>query len=144
MHIAVEAAREQREGASGEEPSILIDKFIKDAIEVDVDAIGDGDRVVIGGVMQHIEEAGIHSGDSSCVLPPHSLSTALIASIEERTRQLGIELGVVGLIRITSYNVCYTKLLRARAAIARHCRRGRGRGGGGRGRGLPEGGPAAV
>ncbi len=94
MHVAVEAAREA--GAS----SILIDKFINDAIEVDVDAVCDGHRVVIGGVMQHIEEAGVHSGDSACVLPPHSLSPALIASIEERTRQLGLELGVIGLMNV--------------------------------------------
>ncbi len=94
MHEALDAAREA--GSS----SILIDKFINDAIEVDVDAVSDGQRVVIGGVMQHIEEAGVHSGDSACVLPPHSLSPALIASIEERTRQLGIELGVIGLMNV--------------------------------------------
>jgi carbamoyl-phosphate synthase large subunit len=94
VHQAVEAAKEA--GAS----SILVDKFINDAIEVDVDAVSDGQRVVIGGVMQHIEEAGVHSGDSACVLPPHSLSSALIASIEERTRLLGVELGVVGLMNV--------------------------------------------
>jgi carbamoyl-phosphate synthase large subunit len=94
MSIAVEAAREA--GST----TILVDKFIKDAIEVDVDAVGDGERVVIGGVMQHIEEAGVHSGDSACVLPPYSLSPALVASIEEQTRQLGVELGVVGLMNV--------------------------------------------
>ncbi len=92
--IALDAARE-----AGSQ-SILVDRFIKDAIEVDVDAVGDGERVVIGGVMQHIEEAGIHSGDSACVLPPHSLSSALIASIEEQVRQIGIELGVIGLMNV--------------------------------------------
>jgi carbamoyl-phosphate synthase large subunit len=94
MALALDVARE-----SGSQ-SILVDRFIKDAIEVDVDAVGDGERVVIGGVMQHIEEAGIHSGDSACVLPPHSLSPALIASIEEQVRQIGVELGVIGLMNV--------------------------------------------
>ncbi len=94
IHIAVEAAKEAGN------TRILVDKYITDAIEVDVDAVGDGKQVVIGGVMQHIEEAGIHSGDSACVLPPHSLSPALIASIEEQTRQIGLELGVVGLMNV--------------------------------------------
>ena len=94
MHLAIEAAKEA--GSS----NILIDKFVKDAVEVDVDAVGDGERVVIGGVMQHIEEAGVHSGDSACVIPPHSLSPALIASIEEQTRQIGLELQVVGLMNV--------------------------------------------
>jgi carbamoyl-phosphate synthase large subunit len=94
VHAAVEAARE-----AGTQ-SILIDEFLKDAIEVDVDAIGDGSRVVIGGVMQHIEEAGVHSGDSSSVLPPFSLSPEIVASIEEQTRQIGLELGVVGLMNV--------------------------------------------
>src|SRR6185369_15011662 len=65
IHHAVEAARDAGTQA------ILVDEFLKDAIEVDVDCVSDGKRVVIGGVMQHIEEAGIHSGDSSSVLPPH-------------------------------------------------------------------------
>jgi carbamoyl-phosphate synthase large subunit len=91
---AMEAAREAGSAR------VLIDKYINDAIEVDVDAVGDGKQVVIGGVMQHIEEAGIHSGDSACVLPPHSLSPALTASIEEQTREIGLELGVVGLMNV--------------------------------------------
>ncbi|MBN4050433.1 carbamoyl-phosphate synthase large subunit [Desulfobulbus sp. AH-315-M07] len=94
IHLAIEAARE-----AGTQ-NILIDRYIKDAIEVDVDAICDGERVVIGGVMQHIEAAGIHSGDSACALPPHSLSPAIVASIEEQVRQLGLELGVVGLMNV--------------------------------------------
>jgi carbamoyl-phosphate synthase large subunit len=93
-YMAVEAARE-----AGTH-SLLVDEFLKDAVEVDVDALGDGGRVVIGGVMQHIEEAGVHSGDSSSVLPPHSLSPEVVASIEEQTRQLGLELGVVGLMNV--------------------------------------------
>jgi carbamoyl-phosphate synthase large subunit len=94
IHVAVEAARDA--GSA----NILVDRFIKDAIEVDVDAVCDGQRVVIGGVMQHIEEAGVHSGDSACAIPPYSLSPALVASIEEQARQLGLELGVVGLMNV--------------------------------------------
>jgi carbamoyl-phosphate synthase large subunit len=80
--------------------SILVDEFLKDAIEVDVDCVADGRRCVIGGVMQHIEEAGIHSGDSSSVLPPHSLSPEIVLSIEEQSRMLALELGVVGLMNV--------------------------------------------
>jgi len=79
---------------------ILIDKFLEDAIEVDVDAISDGTTTVIGGVMEHIEEAGIHSGDSACVLPPYTLDAATIAAIKEQTKALAAELGVVGLLNI--------------------------------------------
>ncbi len=80
--------------------SILVDEFLKDAIEVDVDCVADGRRCVIGGVMQHIEEAGVHSGDSSSVLPAHSLAPEIVLSIEEQTRMLALELGVVGLMNI--------------------------------------------
>jgi carbamoyl-phosphate synthase large subunit len=79
---------------------VLVDKFLEDAIEVDVDAICDGTEVVIGGIMEHIEEAGIHSGDSACSLPPYSLSEAKIAVLKEQTRALALELGVVGLLNI--------------------------------------------
>jgi carbamoyl-phosphate synthase large subunit len=85
--------------ASPEHP-ILIDKFLEDAIEVDVDAICDGNRTVIGGIMEHIEEAGIHSGDSACVLPPYSLSRDIQEEIMRQTRALAAELGVVGLMNI--------------------------------------------
>ena len=85
--------------ASPEHP-ILIDKFLQDAIEVDVDAIADGVDVVIGGIMQHIEEAGIHSGDSACALPPISLSPQLLDEIRHQTRELALELKVVGLMNI--------------------------------------------
>ena len=85
--------------ASPEHP-ILIDKFLEDAIEVDVDAISDGKRTVIGGIMEHIEEAGIHSGDSACVLPPYSLSKDIQEEIKRQTRALAAELGVVGLMNI--------------------------------------------
>jgi carbamoyl-phosphate synthase large subunit len=94
IHLAVEAARDAGTQA------ILVDEFLKDAIEVDVDCVSDGKRAVIGGVMQHIEEAGVHSGDSSSVLPPHSLSPEIVLSIEEQTRMLALELGVVGLMNV--------------------------------------------
>ncbi len=79
---------------------ILIDKFLESAVEVDVDCLSDGNRVVIGGVMQHIEEAGIHSGDSACVIPPHSLAPAVIAEIKRQTVVLAKALKVKGLMNI--------------------------------------------
>ncbi len=79
---------------------VLIDKYLEDAIEIDVDAVSDGEVVVIGGVMEHIEEAGIHSGDSACSLPPHSLSHQVIERIKVQTRSLAKELGVVGLMNV--------------------------------------------
>jgi carbamoyl-phosphate synthase large subunit len=85
--------------ASPDHP-ILIDKFLEDAIEVDVDAISDGTDTVIGGIMEHIEEAGIHSGDSACVLPPITFSRELLDTIEEQTQLIARELGVVGLMNI--------------------------------------------
>ncbi|MGH7430831.1 MAG: carbamoyl-phosphate synthase large subunit [Candidatus Methylomirabilales bacterium] len=85
--------------ASPEHP-VLIDKFLEDAIEMDVDAIADGRRVVIGGIMEHIEEAGIHSGDSACSLPPRSVPAKTLDEIREQTIALALELQVVGLINI--------------------------------------------
>ncbi len=79
---------------------ILIDKFLEDAIEIDVDAICDGRTTVIGGIMEHIEQAGIHSGDSACVLPPISLSKEMQEEIRKQTRLLAEELGVIGLMNI--------------------------------------------
>jgi carbamoyl-phosphate synthase large subunit len=79
---------------------ILVDKYLDDAIEVDVDALSDGHDVVVAGVMEHIEEAGIHSGDSACSLPPYSLNEDIIAEIKRQTRALALELGVVGLMNI--------------------------------------------
>jgi len=84
---------------SAERP-LLVDKFLDSAIEVDVDAISDGDQVVIGGIMEHIEEAGIHSGDSSCSLPPYTLSNGIIQEIAEKTRSLARALNVVGLMNV--------------------------------------------
>ena len=79
---------------------ILIDKFLEDAIEVDVDAVCDGTRTIVGGVMQHIEEAGIHSGDSACAIPPFSLPAEIVAEIKEQTYALAEALNVRGLMNI--------------------------------------------
>ncbi len=87
-------------GMSGGEHPVLLDQFLKDAIEVDVDAISDGSMTVIGGIMEHIEEAGIHSGDSACVLPPHTLSPAMIEEITAATKAMAKELGVIGLMNV--------------------------------------------
>ncbi len=93
--IAVDAARDE-----GLTPTLLIDQYLKNAVEVDVDCVADGQRAVIGGVMQHIEEAGVHSGDSTSVLPPHTLPPEVVTRIEAHTRALAIELGVVGLMNV--------------------------------------------
>ncbi len=96
---SLESFTRQAKLASPEHP-ILIDKFLEGAIEIDVDAICDGQRTVIGGIMEHIEEAGIHSGDSACVLPPHGLSPGLSQRIMEQTRLLAKALHVIGLLNI--------------------------------------------
>ncbi len=85
--------------ASPEHP-ILIDKFLEAAIELDVDAIADGETVVVAGIMQHIEEAGVHSGDSACILPPYDLDPTIIERVREQTRALARELRVIGLMNI--------------------------------------------
>jgi carbamoyl-phosphate synthase large subunit len=85
--------------ASPEKP-VLIDKFLEDAIEIDVDAISDGREVVVGGIMEHIEEAGIHSGDSICVLPPYTLAEDQVAELKAQTCALAKELNVVGLMNV--------------------------------------------
>ena len=79
---------------------VLLDRFLNDAIEVDVDSLSDGKRVVIGGVMEHIEQAGVHSGDSACSLPPHSLSAPLIAELKRQTELMSRALNVVGLMNV--------------------------------------------
>ena len=84
---------------SGDSP-VLIDQYLRDAVEVDVDALCDGDDVVVAGVLQHIEEAGVHSGDSACSLPPYSLSDEVIAEIERQTEVLARALSVRGLMNI--------------------------------------------
>jgi carbamoyl-phosphate synthase large subunit len=79
---------------------VLIDQYLRDAIECDVDALCDGDEVVIAGVMQHIEEAGVHSGDSACTLPPYSLGPDIIAEMERQAEALAMALGVKGLMNV--------------------------------------------
>jgi carbamoyl-phosphate synthase large subunit len=79
---------------------ILIDQFLEDAVEVDVDALSDGHETVVCGIMEHIEAAGIHSGDSACILPPLTLAPEMIALIEAQTQKIAAELGVVGLMNI--------------------------------------------
>ncbi len=79
---------------------ILIDKFLEDAVEIDVDALSDGTTTVVAGIMEHIEEAGIHSGDSACILPPLSLAPDILALIEKQTKLLAAELNVIGLMNI--------------------------------------------
>ncbi|MFK7741760.1 MAG: carbamoyl-phosphate synthase large subunit [Planctomycetota bacterium] len=90
---------DEHRAISAERP-LLVDKFLDAAIEVDVDAIADGDEVIIGGVMEHIEEAGIHSGDSSCSLPPYTLSDGTIQQITDQTRALAKALNVIGLMNV--------------------------------------------
>ncbi|MFL5859633.1 MAG: carbamoyl-phosphate synthase large subunit, partial [Solirubrobacteraceae bacterium] len=80
--------------------TIYLDRFLEDSIEVDVDALCDGEDVWIGGIMQHVEEAGIHSGDSACVLPPHTLGGEMLERIGEQTRGIATALGVVGLLNV--------------------------------------------
>ena len=84
---------------SGDSP-VLLDSYLSGAVEVDVDALCDGTRVHVAGIMQHIEEAGVHSGDSACCLPPHTLSEAVQQVIREQTKQLALALGVVGLMNV--------------------------------------------
>ena len=85
--------------ASPEHP-VLIDKFLEDAVELDVDAISDGKTTIIGGIMEHIEEAGIHSGDSACVLPPHSVKSNILKEIARATKAMALELNVMGLMNV--------------------------------------------
>jgi carbamoyl-phosphate synthase large subunit len=104
MEIVYEEARLgewMREAArvSPDHP-VLIDKFLEDALEIDVDALCDGQDVLIGGVMEHIEKAGIHSGDSACALPPYSIGDDEVERLRAQTRALALELGVVGLLNI--------------------------------------------
>jgi carbamoyl-phosphate synthase large subunit len=88
----------RREVAGGGE--IFLDRFLEHATEVDVDALCDGSQVWIGGIMQHVEEAGVHSGDSACVLPPHSLGEEMLEQIRAATREIALAIGVVGLINV--------------------------------------------
>ncbi|HWD70597.1 MAG TPA: carbamoyl-phosphate synthase large subunit [Solirubrobacteraceae bacterium] len=87
-------------GVSGKSPTIYLDRFLEDSVEVDVDALCDGDEVWIAGIMQHVEEAGIHSGDSACVLPPHSLGEEMLEEIRAHASGIAKALGVVGLLNV--------------------------------------------
>jgi len=87
-------------GSAGQTPTIYLDHFLEDSAEVDVDALCDGDDVWIAGIMQHVEEAGIHSGDSACVLPPHALGEEMLDQIREQTAGIARALGVVGLLNV--------------------------------------------
>jgi carbamoyl-phosphate synthase large subunit len=102
--VALEAARRESLASGGgrgdESAPILVDQFLRDAIEVDVDVVADGQDVVIGGVMEHIEEAGIHSGDSACCLPPFSLPGETVQIIKDQARALARELDVRGLMNV--------------------------------------------
>ena len=99
VHYEEDLRRYMREAVqvSNESP-VLLDRFLNDAIEVDVDALCDGQDVIIGGIMEHIEEAGVHSGDSACSLPPHSLKPAIQDRLRAQIRAMALELGVVGLM----------------------------------------------
>ena len=104
MHIVYDEASLRsyfvRAMEAAPEHPVLIDRFLEDAFEADVDALSDGTDVVIGGIMQHIEEAGIHSGDSACVLPPYLLTGAELEEMRELTRRFALELGVIGVMNV--------------------------------------------
>jgi len=101
VHDETALDRYMREAVSvSPEHPVLVDRFLANAIEVDVDAICDGKAAVIGGIMEHIEEAGIHSGDSACSLPPYSLPRYIVEEIRRATREMALELGVVGLMNV--------------------------------------------
>jgi carbamoyl-phosphate synthase large subunit len=98
---SVEGLRDYLERVTREPDStIYLDRFLEDSIEVDVDAIADGHDVWIAGIMQHVEEAGVHSGDSACVLPPHTLGGDMLAQLREQTEGIARALGVVGLLNV--------------------------------------------
>ena len=101
VHDGRDLERYMREAVkvSNDSP-VLLDRFLDDAIEVDVDCVADGERVLIGGVMEHIEQAGVHSGDSACSLPPYSLSQATIDELKRQTQQMARALNVVGLMNV--------------------------------------------
>ena len=100
MEFAVQVSRDSAEGLRETIKPILIDKYLEDAIEVDVDAISDGELTLVGGVMEHIEEAGIHSGDSDCVLPPYTLAEDQIERLKQISYELAKGLNVLGLMNI--------------------------------------------
>ncbi|MDZ7925585.1 MAG: carbamoyl-phosphate synthase large subunit [Marinagarivorans sp.] len=99
VHTEQELRRYMREAVQvSEDAPVLLDRFLNNAIEVDIDAVSDGTHVVIGGIMQHIEQCGVHSGDSACSLPPYSLAENVQNEMREQVRKMALELGVIGLM----------------------------------------------
>lgn len=96
----LEAYMKKEEVLADPEHPVLIDSYLQNAIELDVDAVCDGQEVLIGGIMEHIEQAGIHSGDSACVIPTQSLSQDIVTTVREYTRKIALGLGVVGLVNL--------------------------------------------
>ena len=111
-------ARRQAARRRPDAREIFLDRFLENAIEVDVDALCDGEEVWIGGIMQHVEEAGVHSGDSACVLPPHSLGEEMLEQIRAATREIALAVGVVGLLNV-QYAVARRRAVRDRGQPAR-------------------------
>src|SRR5690625_4290907 len=113
VHGEDELRRYMREAVevSNDSP-VLLDHFLDYAIEIDVDAISDGRQVIIAGVMEHIEDAGVHSGDSSCSLPPFSLDEELVVVIRRQTREMALALGVVGLLIVQFSVYCFAIYVR--------------------------------
>ena len=106
---------------------VLVDRFLDDALEIDVDALFDGKEMFLGGVMEHIEEAGIHSGDSACSLPPISLTKDQIEQIRQSTYAIGTGVGVIGLLNVQyalSKNVLYVLEANPRASRKRSTKTG--------------------
>jgi carbamoyl-phosphate synthase large subunit len=99
-YLSRESTAGEGEPGSGAPRRIYLDRFLEDANELDVDALCDGEEVWIGGIMQHVEEAGVHSGDSACVLPPHSLGGEMLEQVRAATREIALAIGVVGLVNM--------------------------------------------
>ena len=98
---------------------VLIDSYLQNAVELDVDAVCDGEDVLIGGIMEHIEQAGIHSGDSACVIPTQSLSASVIGTVRDYTKKIALGLGVIGLVNLqlaVKENVVYVLEANPRAS----------------------------
>jgi len=101
VHEKNDLERYMREAVKvSHESPVLLDRFLNDALEIDVDAISDGEDIVIGGIMEHIEQAGVHSGDSACSLPPHTLTKIVQKMIIEQTKKMAKALNVVGLMNV--------------------------------------------
>ena len=108
-------------GAAAAGACVLVDRFLEGAVEIDVDALCDGTQTLVAAVMEHVEEAGVHSGDSSCVLPPPSLTPAALELVEATVRTLAPALGVVGLLNV-QLAVVGNQLMSSRRTRARRAR----------------------